>query len=67
MDATVLTAIKQAKDGTFKGGLLVGTLQNGGVDLAPLHDFDGAVPAALKSELEGVRKGIVSGSISVGG
>ncbi len=67
MDVTVLDAIRQAKDGTFKGGLLVGTLANGGVDLAPLHDFEDVVPAALKAELEEVRKGVVSGSINVGG
>ncbi len=67
MDRTVLDAIRQAKDGTFKGGLLVGTLESGGVDLAPLHDFENAVPAALKAELGEVRKGIIDGSITVGG
>ena len=67
MDRTVFDAIRQAKDGTFKGGLLVGTLENGGVDLAPLHDFENAVPAALKAEIGEVRKGIIDGSIAVGG
>jgi len=67
MDSTVLAAIRQAKEGTFKGGLLVGTLENGGVDLAPLHEFERAVSDELKGELEAVRRGIVDGSISVGG
>jgi basic membrane protein A and related proteins len=67
MDSTVVEAIKQAKDGTFKGGVIVGTLKSGGVGLAPLHDLDSAVPAELKSELEAISKGIMDGSISVKG
>lgn len=67
MDSTVLAAIRQAKEGTFEGGLLVGTLENGGVDLAPLHEFERAVSDELKRELEAVRRGIIDGSISVGG
>jgi basic membrane protein A len=67
MDSTVLAAIRQAKEGTFKGGLLVGTLESGGVDMAPLHDFESAVSDGLKRELEAVRRGIIDGSISVGG
>jgi basic membrane protein A and related proteins len=67
MDSTVLAAIRQAKEGTFKGGLLVGTLENGGVDMAPLHEFEAAVSDELKRELDAVRRGIIDGSISVGG
>ncbi len=40
MDITTKDAIKAAKDGTFKGGVTVGTLTNGGVGLAPYHNFD---------------------------
>ena len=60
------SAITQAKDGTFKGGVTVGTLANGGVALAPFHDFDSAIPAALKREIDNVRRGIIDGSITVG-
>ncbi len=67
MDATVLTAIKQANDGTFEGGLIVGTLDNGGVGLAPFHDMDDLVPAELKQELDAIKAGIIDGSISVKG
>ena len=41
MDSTVIEAIKEAKDGTFKGGVTVGTLSNNGVGLAAYHDLDG--------------------------
>jgi basic membrane protein A len=67
MDATVMQAIKMAQDGSFEGGVVVGTLDNGGVGLAPFHDLDSAVPAELKSELDTIRQGIIDGSISVKG
>jgi basic membrane protein A len=67
MDATVLAAIKAAQDGTFKGGVVEGTLKNNGVGLAPFHDMEGEVPAELKAEIDQIRQGIVDGSISVKG
>jgi basic membrane protein A len=67
MDSTVVEAIKEAQDGTFKGGVIVGTLKSGGVGLAPFHDLDSAVPADLKGELDTITKGIIDGSISVKG
>ena len=41
MDSTVMQVIKQAMDGSFKGGMIVGTLANEGVGIAPYHSFDG--------------------------
>jgi basic membrane protein A and related proteins len=67
MDSTVVEAIKEAKDGTFKGGVIVGTLASGGVGLAPYHDLDSAVPADLKAELDTIAAGIKDGSINVKG
>ena len=43
------------------------TLANEGVGLAPYHSFDGAVPAALKAEIEAIRAGIIAGTVNVGG
>jgi basic membrane protein A len=65
MDATVLQVIKSAMEGTFEGGVLVGSLANGGVDLAPFHDMEDTVPDALKAELDTIRQGIIDGSIDV--
>jgi basic membrane protein A and related proteins len=67
MDSTVVEAIKEGMDNTFKGGVIVGTLKSGGVGLAPYHDLDSAVPADLKSEIDTIGKGIMDGSISVKG
>ncbi len=65
MDSTTVAAIKEAVDGSFKGGVIVGTLANGGVGLAPFHDLNSAVPAALKAELDKIAAGIKDGSIDV--
>src|SRR5579859_1356818 len=48
----VKTAVLAAAGGTFKGGHYIGTLANGGVSLAPFHDWDSKVSASLKSELQ---------------
>ncbi len=59
----VKTAVTSAASGSFKGGNYIGTLANGGVQLAPYHDFASKVPAALQSELAQIKAGIISGSI----
>ena len=63
--AAVSTAVTGAANGSFKGGNYVGTLANGGVALAPFHDFDSKVPASLQDELAQVETGIVNGSIKI--
>ena len=63
MDITTLDAIKSVKDGTFKGGVTVGTLPNGGVGLAPFHNLDSVVSAELKAEVETVKQDIINGKI----
>jgi len=63
--AAVSTAVTSTNNGTFKGGNYIGTLANGGVALAPFHDFDSKVPASLKNELAQVKAGIVNGSITI--
>jgi len=62
---SVKTAVLAAANKTFKGGFYVGTLANGGVALAPYHDFASKVPASVTSELATIKAGIESGKISV--
>ena len=64
MDVTTQGAIEQVIDGSFAGGVTVGTLENGGVGLAPFHDADSLVPAELKAELDQVKADIIAGTIS---
>lgn len=66
MDSTVHQVITSAMDGTFAGGLVVGTLENEGVGLAGFGAFEDAVPAELKAELDEIRAGIIDGSIKIG-
>lgn len=65
MDVTTFNAIQSVVDGTFAGGVTVGTLENGGVGLAPYHDFDAQVPQELKDQIETIKAGIIDGSVSV--
>jgi basic membrane protein A len=65
MDVTTFNAIQAVVDGTFEGGVTVGTLENGGVGLAPYHDFDAVVPQELKDQIEAIKAGIIDGSIDV--
>jgi basic membrane protein A len=64
IQAAVKTAVLSAQSGSFKGGDYIGTLANGGVVLAPFHDFQSKVPASLQSELKTVQTGIQNGSIA---
>jgi basic membrane protein A and related proteins len=65
IQTAVKNAVTTAAGGSFKGGNYIGTLQNGGVALAPYHDFASKVPSSLQSELNTVKQGIISGSIQV--
>ncbi|SDU80698.1 nucleoside-binding protein [Microlunatus sagamiharensis] len=65
LDVSVTDAIKAAKDGSFDNSPYVGTLENGGTGLAPYHDFDGKVPAELKSEVDALKADIISGKITI--
>jgi basic membrane protein A len=63
IQTAVRGAVLGAAKGTFKGGNYIGTLSNGGVALAPFHQFDSKVPSSLKSELAQVKAGIENGTI----
>ena len=43
----------------------LGTLENGGVQLAPYNQFDSKVDAGLKSEVEQLKADIISGKVKV--
>lgn len=54
-----------AANGTFSNAPFVGTLANGGVGLAPFHDYASKVKPDLQSQLDAITKGINDGSIKV--
>ncbi|MDQ6617147.1 MAG: BMP family ABC transporter substrate-binding protein [Actinomycetota bacterium] len=61
----VKQAVLDAANGAFKGGNYIGTLANNGVGLAPFHNFQSQVPPTLQSELDQVKQGIITGSITI--
>jgi basic membrane protein A len=65
MDVAVEDAIKDSVDGKFNNTPYTGTLENGGVGLAPFHDQEGAVPAELSSKLDDLKQQIIDGDIQV--
>jgi basic membrane protein A and related proteins len=66
MGQAVQDVIETDLAGEFTGEPYVGTLENGGVDLAPFHDFDAQVSEEMKTELQEIKAGIIDGSIPVG-
>lgn len=60
MDNAVFAAAQHVADGSFAGGNYLGTLENEGVAIAPLH---ADAPAELLAELEQVAAEIIAGNI----
>ncbi len=61
----VTKAVEDSSSGTFDPTAYVGTLANGGTGLAPYHNFEGKIPASLTAELDTVKQGIISGTITI--
>ncbi|MBN1318011.1 MAG: BMP family ABC transporter substrate-binding protein, partial [Anaerolineales bacterium] len=67
MDNAVFITADSFIQGDFHGGEIVQvTLENGGVDLAPFHNFEDQIPDTLKEELLAIRQGIIRGAIDTG-
>lgn len=64
MDSTTLLVVEDVIEDNFAGGVVVGTLANDGVGLAPFHDLDSMVSADLQAELDEVRGQLEAGELS---
>jgi basic membrane protein A len=67
INVAVFNTIKDAMDGNFTGGTKTYTIADGGVDLAPFHDFDSKVSADLKAEIDAAKAALIDGSLTVDG
>jgi basic membrane protein A len=67
IDVAVYKTIDDVVNGKFTGGTVTYTLKDGGVDLAPFHNFDSQVPQALKDALAQLKADIISGAVTVDG
>ena len=60
----VTLAVQDQIEGSWTPGSFLGDLSNGGVGLAPFHDFDADISAELKAEvlqlLEDIKNGVVT-------
>jgi basic membrane protein A len=65
MDVAVEEAIKASVDGNFSSELYTGTLENGGVGLAPYHEQESAVPAELDAKIQELKQQIIDGELKV--
>ncbi|NOR89905.1 MAG: BMP family ABC transporter substrate-binding protein [Anaerolineales bacterium] len=64
IDVAVFNTINSVQDGTFQGGLFIGTLENDGVGIAPFRSMEDRVPEEIKSDLVQIKADIISGAIS---
>jgi basic membrane protein A len=67
IDNAVFDTIETAQAGELDGEPYFGTLENEGVGLAELHEFEDDVPQELKDELAELEESIIAGDITVGG
>ncbi|GAA1942993.1 BMP family lipoprotein [Agromyces allii] len=57
--------VDEVQQGTFTNEPYIGTLENGGVEIAPYHDLASLVSPELDGEIEGLRQAIIAGEIVV--
>jgi basic membrane protein A len=57
--------VAAAADGKFNDTAYIGDLKNGGVGIAPFHDFTSKVSSSLQGELNTIKASIISGKIKV--
>jgi basic membrane protein A len=65
MDVAVEQSILDAIQGKFSNEPYVGTLENGGVGLAPYHQADSEIPDDLKNEIDEIRYKLLHGDITI--
>lgn len=66
VDVAVYEYLKTAKDGTAKAGILTANLSNGGIGLAPYHDWDSKIPQTVKDKVKEASDGLKNGTLSTG-
>ncbi|MEU4384980.1 BMP family ABC transporter substrate-binding protein [Promicromonospora sp. NPDC023805] len=65
MDVSTEEAVIASGNDEFDPAPYVGTLENGGVDLAPLHNFEDKVDPALWEEVQTLKESIIAGDVEV--
>jgi basic membrane protein A and related proteins len=63
MDVAVNDTVTAAAEDNFESGVYLGTLENDGVGIAPLNEFEDDVPQEVQDRLEELREQIIAGEI----
>jgi basic membrane protein A len=58
--------LKTIKSGKEKAGVVTANLKNGGVGLAPYHDWDSKIPQTVKDKISEASKALIAGTITTG-
>jgi basic membrane protein A and related proteins len=66
VDVAVYEYLKAVKNGGSTGGVVTANIKNGGVGLAPFHDWDSKIPADVKNKIKEATDGLKAGSIKTG-
>ena len=67
IDVAVYNTVVDMVNGEFTSGTVTYTIADGGVDIAPFHNFDSAVPQELKDALATIKEQLIDGSLTVDG
>jgi len=66
VDAAVYNYLKSVKEGTSKAGIAMANLKNGGLGLAPYHDWDSKIPQAVKDKVKQATEDLKAGKLQTG-
>ncbi len=66
VDVAVYNFLKSVNAKTVKAGILTANLQNGGVGLAPFHDWDSKIPQSVKDKIKQATEDLKSGKLQTG-
>jgi len=66
MDVATQAAVEAFAAGTLKAGVQLATAANGGVGLAPYHDWDGKIPQDCKDKVKAAVDGLKNGTVKTG-
>jgi len=67
IDVAVYNTVVDMVNGEFTSGTVTYTIADGGVDIAPFHNFDSAVPQEIKDALATIKEQLIDGSLTVDG
>jgi basic membrane protein A len=66
VDVAVFEYLKAVSGGTSKAGIFTANAKNGGVGVAPYHDWDSKIPQTIKDKVKQATEDLKSGKISTG-